>query len=446
MAMVWLAPGLAAVAVVVLTGYLYLFDRLSQKIEDLDLREDRADQDSARKVHDLLDNLPLVRMRSTADREVEAYVDRASGATRLRVEKRWLLDLEDPLKDLVNAIVLVGFVVAAATLLAGARHVDVVRYLVFFLILRRAMQRFSGVLSIPSRLAQAAWRMRAVDDALDASDKLVVPTGTRPFSGLRHSVRVENLVFAYNNKRVLDGASCDIEAARTTYVVGATGSGKSTLFKLLVRLYDCPPGSIFFDGVDLRELRTRDVFERVGYCPSRPLLFDDTIRRNVSYGLGELNDADLWRAARHARVDDFVDSLEAKLDSVIGPRGSQVSVGEGQRLALMRLFLTDPDLILLDEATSGLDSATERDIWRELETRFAGRTILVIAHRLSMLTPVSPVIVMSQGRVVEQGERDQLLAKNGELARLWRAMHRVEPPVVASADSDAAISAAPAKA
>jgi ATP-binding cassette subfamily B protein len=288
--------------------------------------------------------------------------------------------------------------------------------------------------------------MRVVDEALDASDKLVVPSGTRPFTGLRRSLRVDGLTFAYKRRAVLDGISLEIEAGRTSYVVGATGSGKSTLFKLWTRLYDCPPGSIFFDGVDIRELRTEDVLERVSYCPSRPLLFDDTIRRNVSYGLGDIDEAELWKAARQARLDDFLESLDAKLDEVVGPRGSQISVGESQRLALMRLFLMRPDLILLDEATSGLDSATEEEIWRELDGRFAGRTIVVIAHRLSMIPASSPVIVMNQGRVVEHGERDQLLAQDGEFARLWRATHRAQPPAPASSASTPAIAVTPTRA
>jgi ATP-binding cassette subfamily B protein len=307
------------------------------------------------------------------------------------------------------------------------------------------MQRFSGVLGIPSLLAQAASRIHKLDDALDASDKLVVPSGPRPFDGLRRSIRVDGLVFAYKRKAVLDGVSLEIEAGRTTYVVGATGSGKSTLFKLLVRLYDCPPGSILFDGADLRELRTEDILERVSYCPSRPLLFDDTIRRNVSYGLGEIDEAQLWKAARQARVEDFLLSLEGKLDEVVGPRGSQVSTGEAQRLALMRLFLTRPDLVLLDEATSGLDSATEGEIWRELEARYAGRTLVVIAHRLSMIPAASRVIVMSQGRVVEQGERDQLLAQGGELARLWSASWREQTPAATPSGSTGTLAAAPAR-
>lgn len=428
-ALVWLSLPLSTLALFLLAIYFYSFDKLTQRVDGLTELEDNCDESRGAIVHELLQNLPLVRVLGTAPQEVEGYVEASRKSAQVRLHKQRLLDVVDRVGDVLNGAVLLGFVIVAAAMLTAGG--EIVVSLVFFLVFRRAMQRFSGMLNIPSNLQRIAQRLETMFAALADTGKFVVPEGERPFRGLQRSMSVKDLDFAYKRgRKVLRAASCEIAANRTTFVVGATGSGKSTLFKLWLRLYDCPPGTVFFDDVDLRDIDTRSLLRCVSYCGSQPYLFNDTIRVNVTYGLGDVTDRDLWQAAERAQAREFIESLDAGFDEKIGDQGAQLSTGEGQRLALMRVFLRRPDVLLLDEATSALDAATDADILNAISA-LSIRTVVIIAHRLAMIPSDGSVVVLRNGRVVEQGTRERLITRDGEFARLWRGLEQKEHRTVA---------------
>jgi len=423
-ALALISPPLTLGAVTVLGGYLFVFGRLVERIDDASERIDEAEDEVHASVHDVVANLPLVKLSGRLEAEVADLARVNAESSKVRLEENRVTGWVEPLRDFFDVFVLLFFVGICAVVVRGVEVAAVSRYLVFFLIFRRAMNSFSTLQKMPADWKKLVQRLETLFQAIDEEGKHVVPDGVCEFEGLRRGIEIRDLEFAYAKRaRVLDGVGFDLPRGQRTFLVGATGSGKSTLFRLLLRLYDCPPGTIRVDGVDLREYRIASWLGRVAFAGSEPLFFNQTVRHNVTYGLGPVRDEALLEAARRAQALEFIEALDAGFDEGIGDRGTRLSSGEQQRLALVRVFLSDPELILLDEATSALDGATEASVLAELEKFAAERTLVVIAHRLSNLQPQDRVVVFDHGRVVEEGRRDELLAAGGVLARLWRAQN-----------------------
>ena len=239
------------------------------------------------------------------------------------------------------------------------------------------------------------------------------------------AVRFEDVVFGYDPARtILHGVSFEVPAGRTVAVVGASGAGKSTLSRLLYRFYDVGAGRITIDGQDLRAVTQDSLRRAIGIVPQDTVLFNDTIAYNIGYGRPGASRAEVEAAARAARIHDFIVAQPQGYDTVVGERGLKLSGGEKQRVAIARTLLKNPPILVFDEATSALDSANERAIQAELESASRGKTTLVIAHRLSTVVGAHEILVMEDGRIVERGHHEALLAQAGRYARMWALQHR----------------------
>ena len=251
---------------------------------------------------------------------------------------------------------------------------------------------------------------REVEDRPDARE---LPPGPA-------TVEFRDVDFSYESARqILFGASFTIAAGHRVAVVGHSGSGKSTLARLLYRFYDAANGGIRVSGVDVRDLKQASLRAAIGIVPQDTVLFNDTILYNIRYGRPEASDAEVREAARAAHIHDFIESLPAKYETMVGERGLKLSGGEKQRVAIARALLKNPRILIFDEATSALDSRSERAIQAELERIAEGRTTLVIAHRLSTVMDADQILVLSHGRILERGTHQQLLELKGEYARMW---------------------------
>lgn len=234
------------------------------------------------------------------------------------------------------------------------------------------------------------------------------------------AVSFNKVAFAYQADRpILHDISFTIPAGHTLAVVGASGAGKSTLARLLFRFYDVDGGSISIDGQDIRSVSQQSLRQHIGVVPQDTVLFNDTIGFNIAYGRPGASDAEVWEALRMAQLEDFVKRLPQGLETQVGERGLKLSGGEKQRVALARVLLKNPPVLILDEATASLDTQSERRILDALNLVAERRTTLAIAHRLSTIVHAEQILVLDQGRVVEQGNHQQLLAANGAYARLW---------------------------
>ena len=251
---------------------------------------------------------------------------------------------------------------------------------------------------------------REVEDKAGARD---LPPGPA-------NVEFRHVDFHYEPARqILFDVSFSIPAGQRVAVVGHSGSGKSTLARLLYRFYDVSAGEIVVNGVNIREARQASVRGAIGIVPQDTVLFNDTILYNIRYGRPEANDDEVYEAARAAHIHDFIVTLPAGYQSMVGERGLKLSGGEKQRVAIARALLKNPRILIFDEATSALDSRAEKAIQAELERISQGRTTLVIAHRLSTVMDADQILVLQHGRIAERGSHQQLLEAKGEYARMW---------------------------
>jgi subfamily B ATP-binding cassette protein MsbA len=224
--------------------------------------------------------------------------------------------------------------------------------------------------------------------------------------------------FNYGEGRpVLNGLSFKVEAGESVALVGASGAGKSTVFNLLMRLYDVGAGRVMVDGKDVRTLKMQDLRASMALVEQEPALFDDTIAANVAFGRLEAERSDIEVAAHSAHADEFIDSLPEGFETEVGERGNRLSGGQRQRIALARAILRNAPVLLLDEATSALDASTEAVVQKALESFGANRTVMVIAHRLATVKRVDRIIVLDAGRVVESGTHEVLLKAGGVYAQ-----------------------------
>jgi len=248
-----------------------------------------------------------------------------------------------------------------------------------------------------------------------------------PVTQVRGELALKNITFSYQGRHpVIENLSLHIPAGKTIAIVGATGSGKSTLVKLLLRLYEVQDGTITLDGIDLRQLQLADLRQAIGLVSQDVFLFHGTVRENITYGSFNVTLSEVEAAAEIAEADEFICQLPQSYDTIIGERGQKLSGGQQQRLAIARAILKNPPVLILDEATSAVDNETEAAIQRSLEKITQNRTTIAIAHRLSTVRNADCIYVMDKGKLVEQGTHEELLAQQAIYAMLWRVQSGVK--------------------
>ena len=294
----------------------------------------------------------------------------------------------------------------------------------FLAYIGRLYTRLDSMSRIVSHTQQAAAGAKRIFDILDHVSS--VPDAQRPVPLTRVEGRIElsNVGFRYGSRTVLRNVNLSIGAGEMIGLVGHSGSGKSTLVNLICRFYDVSEGAILVDGVDIRSYAIADFRRNIGLVLQEPFLFFGTIAENIAYGLPDASRAQIVAAARAAHAHEFILRLPHSYDSMVGERGQGLSGGERQRISIARALLIDPRILILDEATSSVDSETEKEIQKALENLVQGRTTIAIAHRLSTLQRADRLVVLERGRVVEEGTHEALMAAGGAYFKLYEAQAR----------------------
>ena len=321
---------------------------------------------------------------------------------------------------IIRIAILFGF---TATLLIGGfmaldGEINVAMYSVLLFITQRLLWPLTELGDTFDTYQRAMASFKRINALKDTQPE--IKDGTVESMGINNSIVLEKINFSYvENFPVLNNVSLEIEKGSTTAIVGSTGSGKSTLIKLLLRLYDVESGKIIFDEENIQDLNIHSLRKNIGLVSQDIFLFEGTVFENIAYGNLDATENEIWNAAKLSESDEFINLLPNKKDTIVGERGQKLSGGQRQRISIARAILKNPEILILDEATSAVDNETEAAIQRSLDTLKEGRTVIAIAHRLSTIRNADVIYVLEKGEIVESGSHDELVKLKKVYANLW---------------------------
>ena len=354
------------------------------------------------------------------NREKKEYKRIDSASDEVKTANYDAIKLSAAFIPIIRVAILFGF---TATLLIGGflaldGQIKVGMYSVMLFITQRLLWPLTELGMIFDSFQKAMASFRRIMNLRDTNP--TINDGEKELLELKNKISFENLNFEYvKDFPVLKNINIEIEKGKTTAIVGSTGSGKSTLIKLILRFYEKNSGKILFDEHEIESLSLESIRNKIGLVSQDVFLFEGSVFENIAYGNIEANSEEVWNAARLSESDSFINDLPNKEDTIVGERGQKLSGGQRQRISIARAILKNPEILILDEATSAVDNETEAAIQESLETLKEGRTVIAIAHRLSTIRNADLIYVLEDGEIVENGTHDQLLGNNNVYTKLW---------------------------
>ncbi|MDD5495690.1 MAG: ABC transporter ATP-binding protein [Candidatus Omnitrophica bacterium] len=410
--------GLVFVSVVLFPMVIYPVVRIGKRLKAISRQSQEKMADMTTTLHETISGIRVVKAFSMEDYEGKKFENQNQHFYRLAMKSVKRMIVISPITEIVGmlciAIILwiAGKEILSGKLSAGA----FMTFLASLLSLMRPIKRLSNVYSINQQALAAATR---IFDVLDAKPTVAEKPGAVIMPKIKDSVIFKDVHFGYEDKEILNGINLEVNVGDIAAFVGPSGVGKTTLVNLVPRFYDVTKGAVLVDGLDIRECTIKSLRGQIGIVTQETILFNDTVAANIAYGSNNANMEGIIKAARIANAHAFIEKMPQGYDTIIGERGFRLSGGEKQRLAIARAVFKDPPILILDEATSQLDTESEVLVQEAIDRMMEGRTVFVIAHRLSTIKHADRIYVLDAGCIIESGPHDELIKKEGMYHRLY---------------------------
>lgn len=398
----------------------YITSEVSRRMRRLAEVSLKGNKDLGETAHETFANHVIVKSYSGEGRSIAKFADAARTIAKANLRASRYAALSPPLIEMIGIVAVVVLLYFGLSEV-NARQLATAQYFAFLYFLLRSYDPMRKLSRQHNELARAFAAARDIWAVLDEHDELPEKANAVPLGPLRDRIRIENVSFRYSDERrfILKNIDLEIPVGSTIALVGESGGGKSSLTKLIQRLYDPTDGRITWDGIDLRDARIADIRRNIALVSQETVLFNDTIFNNITFGRPDATLEQVREAAKVAFADDFIMQFPDGYDTIVGERGTLLSGGQRQRIAIARAVIADAPVLILDEATSALDSESEALVQRAMSNLMRDRTSVVIAHRLSTIRNVDRIVVMQAGEIIEVGTHAELLEKSGVYQRLY---------------------------
>lgn len=421
--MVDTSPRLTAVALILVPAMFAVWGPVRQRLRRGDRKIMNLGGEVASHLQETVLGIRQVKSAGAEHYEKKRFRDQTWQYFKAVTRNERIRAMASPMTEMVGALATVLLLWYGTRLVLVERQIEGATFIVFLGLSLKMYAPVKWLSKFPSLVQPGLVAAERIFEFLDAPIEIADAPGAVPFDGVKKEIRFEKVSFQYETDRpVLQDIDIVVPAGSVVALVGPSGAGKSTLVDLVARFYDPTSGRILIDDVDLRRFQIQSMRSKLGVVAQDTVLFHDTVRSNIAYALPNAADADIERAARTANAHEFIEALPEGYNTVLGERGTRLSGGQRQRLAIARAILRDPPILILDEATSALDSESERLVQDAMDKLLQGRTVFVIAHRLSTVRKADQIIVMEAGRIIQRGTHESLL--NGE--GLYRHLYRLQ--------------------
>jgi len=422
----WMSPEMMVFTIVFAPAFVWIMGVIGKQLRRSSLEAQALWSDTMSQVDETLGGLRVVKAFNAEKKMSHRFQDITDRMRRKVARVSTRQATAHPVSEFLGTVMLmivlcVGgiMIISGKSLIGSSKFMDASTFIYFLVILYSVIEPIKELSRATYSVRKGLASMERINKILEAENPIQDPEKPVSLDGFQDSIRFRDVSFSYDgNKQILDKVNLEIPRGRMIAIVGESGAGKTTLVDLIPRFWDVTAGSITLDGKDIREVTVKDLRALMGIVNQEPILFNDTIYNNIAFGVEGATEADVIAAAKIANAHDFILEKEQGYQTPIGDRGSKLSGGQRQRLSIARAILKNPPILILDEATASLDTESERLVQDALDRLMSTRTTIAIAHRLSTIRHADEIVVMHEGRIVERGKHEELIALGGYYKKL----------------------------